>query len=86
MTVQTGVAEPMIQVKNIKKAFKRHGKQELLVLDQVNFTSHRGEIIALLGKSGSGKSTLLRIIAGLIHPTDGEVIYHDEPIRQPVPV
>jgi iron(III) transport system ATP-binding protein len=33
----------------------------------------RGEIVALLGPSGSGKSTLLQAIAGLVHPSDGEI-------------
>ncbi len=59
---------PLLQVKNIKKAFQKRGAPELLVLDQVNFDINKGEIIALLGKSGSGKSTLLRIIAGLSQP------------------
>jgi len=75
----------LIEVKNIKKSFKKPGSQELLVLDHVNFDIREGEIIALLGKSGSGKSTLLRIIAGLIKSTDGKVMYHDEEIQQPVP-
>lgn len=75
----------IIQVKDIKKSFKKHGAPELLVLDHVNFDIHAGEIIAILGKSGSGKSTLLRIIAGLIHPTSGEVLYHHKPIEKPEP-
>ncbi len=76
---------PLLQVKNIKKAFQKRGAPELLVLDQVNFDINKGEIIALLGKSGSGKSTLLRIIAGLVSPTSGEVLFHNQPILQPVP-
>ncbi len=76
---------PLLQVKNIKKAFKKRGAPELLVLDQVNFNIEAGEIVALLGKSGSGKSTLLRIIAGLVRPTDGEVLFRNRPIFQPVP-
>ncbi len=75
----------LIRVKNIKKAFKKRGAHELLVLEHVNFSVHQGEIIALLGKSGSGKSTLLRIIAGLIDSTHGEVLYRDTPIMAPVP-
>ena len=74
----------IIEVKNIKKSFKKGRKQELLVLDHVNFNLYAGEIVALLGKSGSGKSTLLRIIAGLIAPTSGEVLYQGQPIVQPV--
>jgi len=74
----------LIEVKDIKKSFRKAGSQELLVLDHVNLDIREGEIIALLGKSGSGKSTLLRVIAGLIKPSDGEVLYHGEPIYRPV--
>lgn len=75
----------LIHVKNVKKAFKKEGSQQLLVLDHVNFDIHANEIIAILGKSGSGKSTLLRIIAGLIETSSGEVLYHDKTIHKPVP-
>ena len=66
-------------------ALKKHGAPELLVLDHVNFAIHSGEIIAILGKSGSGKSTLLRIIAGLVRPTSGEVLYQSKPVVKPQP-
>ncbi|HLD16251.1 MAG TPA: nitrate/sulfonate/bicarbonate ABC transporter ATP-binding protein [Coxiellaceae bacterium] len=75
---------PLIQIKNVKKSFKKRRRQELLVLNDVNFNLHDNEIVVLLGKSGSGKSTLLRIIAGLVEPTAGEVLYHGEPIVEPV--
>ena len=74
----------IIDIRQVKKSFQKRRVQELLVLDEVNFSMHEGEIIALLGKSGSGKSTLLRIIAGLIAATDGEVMYHGKPITSPV--
>ena len=70
--------QPLIQINNVKKAFKQSDRQELLVLNEVNLELYSGEIVALLGKSGSGKSTLLRIIAGLTKPTDGEVVYAGE--------
>lgn len=79
------MSTPLLQVKNIKKAFKKRGAPELLVLDNVNFDINTREIVALLGKSGSGKSTLLRIIAGLTPPSSGQVIFHGQPILRPVP-
>ncbi|CAL7962892.1 NitT/TauT family transport system ATP-binding protein [Gammaproteobacteria bacterium] len=75
--------QPIIQVKNIKKSFKQNDHQDLLVLDDINLDLHEGEITAILGKSGSGKSTLMRIIAGLIKPSAGEIIYRGNHITAP---
>lgn len=79
------MAETIIAIEHLRKAFKKASTQELLVLDDVNFNVQEGEIVALLGKSGSGKSTLLRVIAGLVAPTRGRVIYRGQPVTQPVP-
>lgn len=73
----------IISVENCKKTFTKATGNELLVLDHVNFTLHDGEIVAILGKSGSGKSTLLRIIAGLVAPTSGDVIYRGNAVQGP---
>ncbi len=78
------MVQPLIELKSIKKAFQKKRKTELLVLDDVNFSIKKREIVALLGKSGSGKSTLLRIISGLIKPSGGEVLYHGECVEKPV--
>ncbi len=43
---------------------------------------HR-EFLCILGPSGSGKSTLLRMLAGLLHPTTGEIIFRGEKLRSP---
>ena len=79
------MAETIISIENLRKSFKKAAAQDLLVLEEVNFTLKEGEIVALLGKSGSGKSTLLRIIAGLISPTSGMVSYRGKPVTKPVP-
>lgn len=75
---------PLIKINDLCKSFKKSGHQDLLVLDNIALDMHEGEIIALLGKSGSGKSTLLRIIAGLISPSSGEVLYRDKPVKGPI--
>jgi len=78
----TAQGAAVLEVKSVRQGFEKNSG-ELLVLDNVDVTLHDGEIVALLGRSGSGKSTLLRIIAGLIKPSAGEVIYRGEPIKGP---
>ncbi len=74
--------QPIIEVINVCKSFKKADHQDLLVLDNVNFSLHESEIVAILGKSGSGKSTLLRIIAGLIQPSAGKVFYRGQEVKR----
>ena len=44
----------------------------------VELTVERGETLALVGPSGAGKTTVLRIVAGLLRPRDGRVVFGDE--------
>jgi len=74
----------LINIENVSKSFISAERQELLVLEAVNFQLHEGEIVSLLGKSGSGKSTLLRLMAGLIKPSAGALYYRDQKISGPV--
>lgn len=74
----------IFSVNHLRKTFRSTENQELVVLDDLNFTLYENEIVALLGKSGAGKSTLLRIIAGLSKPSSGQVIYRGQPVTKPV--
>jgi ABC-type bacteriocin/lantibiotic exporter with double-glycine peptidase domain len=56
------------------------------LLDNLDLTIHPGDKIGILGPSGTGKSTLCYIIAGLIKPDTGKVLYGDLPIDQINPV
>ncbi|MGO2638380.1 MAG: ABC transporter ATP-binding protein [Enterococcus viikkiensis] len=49
-----------------------------LILDQITLSVVKGEILTLTGPSGGGKSTLLRLIASLLTPTSGVILFHDK--------
>jgi len=79
----------MIEVKNLCKTFRIHEKTaglkgsfqslfkrqwvEKHALKEVNLTVESGEILGLIGANGAGKTTLMKILAGIIHPTSGDV-------------
>jgi NitT/TauT family transport system ATP-binding protein len=72
----------LISAENITKSFPLpEGSGTFTVLQDINLSVHRNEIVALLGRSGSGKTTLLRIMAGLIQPDAGAVISNGQRLR-----
>ena len=75
MSAQTHTAAPVIGVRNLKKRFGDH-----LVLEDISFDVHAGDVVTVIGASGSGKSTLLRCINRLETPTSGDVLYHGEAV------
>ena len=69
-------SDPLVVLSNVNKHFG-----ELHVLQDINLTVHRGEVVVVIGPSGSGKSTLCRAINRL-EPIDDGTITLD---RQPLP-
>lgn len=59
---------PQLEIIDLKAAYDRE-----IVLEKVNLTVEKGEIVSLIGPSGSGKSTLLRVLIGLLPPIAGKV-------------
>ncbi len=52
-------------------------------LDHLNLTVERNEFLCILGPSGCGKSTFLKIVAGLMHPSSGQVLLNGKAIKGP---
>ncbi len=71
----------LLRAEGITKSVPLPGGATLDVLRDIDLEVREGEIVALLGRSGSGKSTLLRIVAGLIPPSEGRVLYRNRPLR-----
>ena len=67
----------MIEIKGINK---RYGT--LQVLDNVNVTINRGELVTIVGPSGAGKTTLLQIVGTLDSPDGGKVLYEGKEVLQ----
>ncbi len=72
----------MLNVNNITFTYKRKGNP---VLDRLSLNFQPGYVYGLLGKNGVGKSTLLYIVAGLLTPKSGEVIFQGENTRKRLP-
>ncbi|HYK98487.1 MAG TPA: ABC transporter ATP-binding protein [Candidatus Acidoferrales bacterium] len=66
----------MIDVREISRRFGN-----TLALDHASFRVEPGEIVALLGPNGAGKTTASRIIAGILAPSDGDVIVDGISVR-----
>jgi NitT/TauT family transport system ATP-binding protein len=67
------VSGPLVSLRDVSKTFA----SGTLALDGLQLVVGQREFLTLLGPSGCGKSTALRLIAGLIEPSGGAVVWHD---------
>ncbi|CAB5513760.1 ABC transporter ATP-binding protein [Achromobacter anxifer] len=65
----------ILDVRNVSRRFAG-----LVAVNQVSFTLAEGEILGLIGPNGAGKTTLVSLISGTLPPSEGEILYHDQPI------
>lgn len=74
------MAEPLLQVERLVKRFPVAGRRgaKLFAVDDVNFTLAAGESLGLVGESGCGKSTLVRLLARLLDPSEGRIVFDGE--------
>jgi ABC-2 type transport system ATP-binding protein len=67
----------MLELRGVVKRFPG-----VLAVDGVSFQAKPGEVTGYLGPNGSGKSTTIKMIAGLIDPTAGAILFDGEPVRR----
>lgn len=65
----------MLELRGVTKRYSG-----IPVVQNVSFTAKAGEVTGYLGPNGSGKSTTLKMIAGLIDPSEGEILFQGQPI------
>jgi len=68
------MAQPLLEVKNLKKYFKNR-RGLLHAVDDISFSIDEGETLGLVGESGCGKSTTGRLVIRLIEPTAGSILF-----------
>ena len=72
------MSNDLIKLINISKAFK---KNNIKVLDNINFTFKKGKTYSIIGPSGSGKSTLLNILSLIDRPSKGNIVFDNKKIN-----
>ena len=72
----------LLNIKNLSHSYYQ-GLKKILVLDNINFTLKKGEMVGLVGPSGSGKTTLLNLI-GLMEKTQSGEIYIENTLVNPI--
>ena len=72
--------EKILELKGVHHSYLLSSGQKIRALQNIDLSLVPDEILVLLGPSGSGKSTCLRILAGLIQPTQGNVLLHGRPL------
>jgi lipoprotein-releasing system ATP-binding protein len=64
----------VVRTLGLSKSF-HSGNQQVVPLDDIDFSVERGEMVSIVGPSGAGKSTLLHLLAALDTPTSGAVYF-----------
>ena len=70
-----------LEIRNLSRKFQQ-GERELYALKDLNLSVGQGDFINITGRSGSGKSTLLNLIAGLLRPTEGDILWNGKVVSQ----
>ncbi|EEE43185.1 ABC transporter ATP-binding protein [Roseibium alexandrii] len=75
---------PFLEISGVSKSYGE-GASRTDVLDDINLKVEDGEFIAIVGFSGTGKTTLISMLAGLIEPDTGGIVFKGKEIDGPSP-
>ena len=73
--------EKFVEVKNLKKVYD-NGHE---AIKDVSFSVKKGDLVCLLGPSGCGKTTILNMLAGLLNPTSGDILFDGKSVVNVAP-
>jgi branched-chain amino acid transport system ATP-binding protein len=65
----------LLEVRNVSRAFRT-----TLAVNDVSFAVQPGELLGLIGPNGAGKSTLFNLIAGVLPPSSGQILFDGKPV------
>ena len=74
-------AELLLEVQDLSVGYGAPGgKGRTTILEGIDLRLKRGQAIGVIGESGSGKTTLARVVAGLIGPAGGQILFDGKPL------
>ena len=75
---------PLLEAKSLSKTFDT-AHSSVSAVGNISFTVAAGEFLCIVGPSGCGKTTILQLLAGLLPPTEGQVLLAGQPLTEPPP-
>lgn len=73
--------EKFVEVKNLKKVYDNDHE----AIKDVSFSVKKGDLVCLLGPSGCGKTTILNMLAGLLNPSSGDILFDGKSVVNVAP-
>jgi peptide/nickel transport system ATP-binding protein len=73
---------PLIELKHVTRRFQVKRNVSITAVSDVSLKIDAGEIVCLVGESGCGKTTTGKMIAGLLKPSEGEILFNGQDITQ----
>ncbi|MDR3476257.1 MAG: ABC transporter ATP-binding protein [Devosia sp.] len=83
--MSTNLAARMIELAHVGRRFRRADGTTVNAVNDISFVIPEGEFVCLVGPSGCGKSTLLQMLAGLLEPSDGDIVVGGKAVTGPGP-